>query len=267
MRTESRSLTGRSRDFVLIHGAWHGGWCWEPVCKQLKAAGQRVHTPTLPGLAERGGELDATIGLGTHIEDACAFIEARDLRHLVLMGHSYGGMVITGIADAMKDRIAHILYLDAAVPTDGASMISYGAPRGQEVVAATERALRALAPDGIAMSPPPPSVLGIAPDHPLHDWTLARLTAHPLKTWLDPIRLRNGGADGLARTYVHCTRPVLAQTQFPFLAAMAAADPTWRYVEMPTGHDAMITDPDGLAQLLLATADRSERPVELGAER
>lgn len=251
------------KDVVLVHGAWHGGWCWEPVRPLLEAAGMRMRAPTLPGLGERAEELDAQLGLAEHIADAQRFIEDRVEGEFVLVGHSYGGMVITGLADAMKDRIAHIIYLDAALPQDGESMISYGAPRPPEAIAATEAALRGIAPDGVAMASFPPALLGIPEDHPRHDWVAERLTPHPLKTWLDPIALTNGGSDGLARTYVHCTDPVLGQTQFPWLAERAKADPTWAYEELATGHDAMITDPEGVARILIEAmmADNNTGPT------
>ncbi len=252
----------RVRDIVLFHGAWHGGWCWDPVRPLLEEAGYRVHTPTLPGLGDRADELDAAIGLDTHIADALSFMDAREINDCVLVGHSYGGMVITGIADAIKSRIAHIVYLDAALPKNGESMISYGAPRPAEAISGTEAAIRSLASDGIGMAPFPATLLGIPVDHPLHDWVSQRLTPHPLKTWLDPIELRNGGPAGLPRTYVHCVNPVLAQTQFPYIAAQASGDPEWRYVELATGHDAMITDPKGVATIALEAAghfaDRSD---------
>ncbi|WP_296719942.1 alpha/beta fold hydrolase [Erythrobacter sp.] len=241
----------RPRDFVLVHGAWHGGWCWELVRERIEAAGHRVHTPTLPGLGDRADELDAAIGLADHIADVTDYIAARDLRDIVLAGHSYGGMVITGVADALKSRIAHILYLDAALPENGQSMISYGTPRPPEAIAATEAGLRSRAPDGIAMAALPPPLLGIPASHPLHDDVAAQLTPHPLKTWLDTIRLVNGGPAGLPRTYVHCTAPVMAHTQFPAIARMAKADPDWDYAELATGHEAMLTAPGDVAKLLL----------------
>ena len=221
--------------------------------ERIEAAGHRVHTPTLTGLGERASELDGATGLADHIADVVDTIEAHDLNDIVVAGHSYGGMVITGVADALKQRIAHILYLDAALPEDGQSMITYGTPRPPEAIAATEAALRSLAPDGIAMAAFPPALLGIPACHPLHDHVAARLTPHPLKTWLDPIRLVNGGPTGLPRTYVHCTAPVMAQTQFPAIARKAQADPGWHYTELATGHEAMLTAPDDVAKLLLDT--------------
>ena len=217
----------------------------------LEASGFTVHSPTLPGLAERADELTATVGLAEHIADAQAYIEKHVAGDFVLVGHSYGGMVITGLADALKNRIAHIVYLDAALPHDGQSMVTYGAPRSAEAIKTAEVGIRGLASDGIAMAAFPPSVLGIAQDHPLHDWVEARLTPHPLKTWLDPIALPNGGSMGLPRTYVLCTDPMLPQTQFGWVAQQAKADPSWRYKELITGHDAMITDPEGVARIVI----------------
>ena len=247
-RAESPPLT----EIVLIHGAWHGGWCWDLVRPLLESAGLTVHAPTLPGLAERAGELRAGLGLADHVADARAYAEQHVSGPFVLVGHSYGGMVVTALADALKSRIAHVVYLDAAVPRDGESMVSYGAPRSAETIAASVAALRQLAPDGVAMAPLPPALLGIPEDHPRHDWVAQRLTAHPLKTWLDPVALAHGGAQDLPRTYIHCTDPVLPQTQFPWLAERARTDPSWRYAKLATGHEAMITDPEGVAMQIIA---------------
>lgn len=238
------------RDIVLIHGAWHGAWCWDMVRGTLEWAGYNAHALTLPGLAERADEMSAEIGLQTHIDDAIAQITALELQDFVLVGHSYGGMVITGIADAMKNRISHIIYLDAALPKDGESMITYGAPRPPEVVAATEQALRGLAPDGIALPAFPPSMLGIPKDHKHYDWVAANLTPHPLKTWFDPISLKNGGPEGLPALYVLCTDPMLAQTQFPWVADQLKDKENWHVMEIATGHDIMITEPGMVASLI-----------------
>jgi pimeloyl-ACP methyl ester carboxylesterase len=241
-----------ARPFVLVHGALHGGWCWEMVRAQLEAAGRAVHTPTLTGLAERAGEFSGAIGLNTHIADVMRFIEENDLRDIVLVGHSYGGMVVTGVADAAKERIAHIVYLDAAVPKDGESMLSYGEPRPVEVVDATVGALRALSPGGDTLPAFPPETFGVPTGHPRYEWVRDRLTPHPLKTWTDAIRLKRGGSEGLARSYIFCNGPVLEMTQFPYIAAQVRDDPSWNYHELATGHDAMVTDPDGVVAILLA---------------
>ncbi|QLC23546.1 alpha/beta hydrolase [Parasphingopyxis sp. CP4] len=240
--------------FLLVHGAWHGGWCWRDVRAVLEGAGHRVITPTLSGLGERAHLMSPEIGLATHIEDILAVIRFEDLSNFVLVGHSYGGMVITGVVDAMRDRISHIVYLDAARPTHGQSMITQGPDRPVAVIEQTEAALRRLAPDGAAMNAFPPELLGIPADHPSYGWVAERLTPHPLKTWLDPIALENGGSDGLARSYIHCTDPVLPNSSFPWHAAETEADPTWHYRALATGHDAMITAPRETAALLLEAA-------------
>ncbi|KWV90790.1 alpha/beta fold hydrolase [Erythrobacter sp. YT30] len=242
------------RDIVLVHGAWHGGWCWDPVRPMLEATGHRVFTPTLTGLGDRANELTPQVGLDTHINDVIETIIANELTDIVLCGHSYGGMVITGVADAMKSRIGHIVYLDAALPQDGKTMLSYGEPRPQEAIDGAIAAMSAMAPDGVGIAVFPPSVLGIPEDHPLHDWVAERLTPHPLKTWLDPIALQNRGPQGLARTYIHCNSPALAQTQFAWLYGELQSDPEWNTLLLATGHDAMVTDPEGVAKILLAAA-------------
>lgn len=245
-------------DIVLIHGAWHGAWCWELVTPLLEKQGFRVHALTLPGLAERADELTPDLGLQNHIDDAIAQIDARGLERFVLVGHSYGGMVITGVADALKSKIAHIVYLDAALPKDGESMLSYGEPRPQAAIDGAIAAMRGLAPDGVGMMAFPPSVLGIPEDHERYDWVAKNLTAHPLKTWLDPIALPNGGAQGLPATYVECTNPRLAQTQFAWVAEQKRGAPGWNVVELATGHDAMVTEPEGVAAIILAAANTTK---------
>jgi pimeloyl-ACP methyl ester carboxylesterase len=239
------------RNYVLVHGAWHGGWCWRDVKALLEKAGHRVFTPTLPGLDDKPATASNLIGLQDHINAVVGLIRREQLYGVHLVGHSFGGMVVTGVADALKSRVARIVYLDAAVPKNGESMISYGAPRPPEVIAATRKALEALAPDGINMTPLPPEAFAVLPNHPAYAWTKANLRPHPFKTWIDPITLKNGGSDGLKRLYIHCVKPVLPQTQFPYIAAQVRNDPSWSYAELQTGHDAMITDPQGLAALLL----------------
>ncbi|MEM6584587.1 MAG: alpha/beta hydrolase [Pseudomonadota bacterium] len=248
-------------DIVFIPGAWHGAWCWDMVKTALEAQGFRVHAFTLPGLAERADELTPQLGLQDHIDDAIAQIEGRGLSRFVLVGHSYGGMVITGVADALKSRIAHIVYLDAALPKDGETMLSYGEPRPAERVEASVAAMKGLAPDGVGMAAFPPSVLGIPEDHARYGWVAEKLTPHPLKTWLDPIALPNGGADGLPATYVLCTDPALAMTQFSWVAEQQKAQPGWDVVELATGHDAMVTEPGKVAAIIAAAANRKKESL------
>ncbi len=246
---EPRSANS-AQTFVLVHGAWHGGWCWRDVAKPLLEAGHFVFTPSLAGLADRKHLLSPEIGLETHISDIASLIEYYDLQDIVLVGHSYGGMVITGVADAMKDRISEIIYLDAAMPNAGETMITQGPERSPAVIEQTRKTLESLAPDGIVMAAFPPDILGIPKDHPGYEWVAQKLTPHPLKTWLDPIQLENGGSLDLKRSYIHCTAPVLPNSSFPYHAAQVQTDPSWTYHALATGHDAMITAPGELVAIL-----------------
>jgi pimeloyl-ACP methyl ester carboxylesterase len=251
------------RPFVLVHGAWHGGWCWRDVRAILERRGHRVFTPTLTGLGERAHLRLPTPRLATHVQDVMAMIEAEELTDVVLVGHSYAGMVITGVADAMKDRLAHVVHLDAALPADGQSMITQSPGITPAATAATEAGLRALAPDGVWMAPPPVSVLGVPAENAAAvAWLNRRLTPHPLPTWTDPIALRNGGSEGLPRTYILCDRPVMAQASFAAHAARVAAGqagPGWTSRRLATGHDAMVTAPAATARLLLEAATARPR--------
>src|SRR4051812_30047626 len=117
--------TQKATTFVLVHGAWHGGWCYDEVAKRLRSEGYDVYTPTLTGLGERSHLLSPEINLDTHIQDVLNVIRWQDLETIVLCGHSYGGMVVTGVADVVPDRIASLVYLDAYVPRSGESVWDY----------------------------------------------------------------------------------------------------------------------------------------------
>jgi pimeloyl-ACP methyl ester carboxylesterase len=236
--------------FVLVHGAWHGGWCWRDVRAGLEARGHRVFTPTLTGLADKAHLREPVPDLSTHIQDVLNVLEWEELSDVVLCGHSYGGMVITGVADRAKSRLRSIVYLDAAVPRSGDSMITQGPPRTPEEQAAVRAGLLSLAPDGLWMGAFPAEVLGIPKDHPGHAWVQRRLTAHPLASWTEPLTLTNGGSAGLRRMYVLCTDPMMAGSSFPWHGAQLKKDPSWLYRELKTGHDAMVTLPRQTARLL-----------------
>ncbi|MEO9633310.1 MAG: alpha/beta fold hydrolase [Parasphingorhabdus sp.] len=248
--TTDASKEHSGRTYILVHGAWHGGWCWRDICKPLENMGHRVFTPTLTGLADRKHLLSAQVGLSTHIADITNLIDQHDLKEITLVGHSYGGMVITGVADALKERLRHIVYLDAALPKDGQSMITQGPERSPDILANTEQGLRALVADGIAMSSLLPEMLGIPEDHPSYDWVSQNMSPHPLKSWLDPIDLPNGGSNGLSRTYIHCTDPVLQNASFAWHAEQVQANEQWQYHALETGHEAMITAPAELLSIL-----------------
>lgn len=231
--------------FVLIHGAWHGGWCWREVAARLRAAGHEVHAPTMTGLGERAHLLDEHTGLSTFIDDACAVIECEELSEVVLVGHSFGGLVISGVADRMPQRIARLIYLDALVVEHGQSGMSILPQAVQR-----ERS-RTIDPQGLRMAIPTPDKLGVSDPRQIA-WLSRRLTPHPLKAYTEPLALRHPLGNGLPRTYIAVTDP-----WYPPLAEIRERirrAPDWEWREIAAGHDAMLTSPEALASLLLEIA-------------
>ena len=246
--------------FVLVHGAWHGGWCWRDVRAILRAQGHEVFTPTLTGLGERSHLLSRDIGMDTHVTDVANVIVWEELDEVILVGHSYGGNVITGVADRIKDRLGHAVYLDAFVPGDGDSPASMAVtipnPDATEadIGAEIKRRLDRANEQG-GSTTHYTNLFDIPEDPPEpYRWVERRITRHPVRTQIEPIRLANGGSDGLPRTYILCAGSE-GPTPFKILARRFRDDPSWRYRELPTGHDAMVTMPDETASLLIEAAE------------
>lgn len=254
----SETVTGSPKTYVLVHGAWHGGWCWRDVRARLEGQGHKVYTPTLTGLGERVHLLTAEVSLQTHIQDVMGVIEAEELEAVTLVGHSYGGMVITGVADAMQDRLAHIVYLDAAFPETGDTMLTQGPDRSAAEIKAASEAIRAMAPDGLAIKVPPVTIFGIDP-HATDQvaWLDRRLTPHPLQTWFDRIELAGDVSATLPGTYILCTKPAMQNTSFAYHADQLRGRSNWRVTELQTGHDAMVSAPDELSAILLSAANQA----------
>lgn len=234
------------RTFVLVHGAWHGGWAWRDVAARLRRHGHIVFTPTLTGLGERVHLKSPTIGLDSHIADIVGTIESEELERVVLVGHSYAGMVVTGAAAWLGDRIERLVYLDAIVPARGESMIS-------RQNAQARAALMAGVSEGY-IAPPPPSVFGIpASATRATQWVARRLTPQPLKTWTDALPPGELSAR-IKRNYIVCTDPPLGDGMMVRAADRLRATPGWRVDEIATGHDAMVLQPDRLAKLLMSAS-------------
>lgn len=233
-----------SATFVLLHGAWHGGWCWRPVAERLRAAGHRVFTPTQTGLGDRRHLLTRDVTLDTFADDLVQVIEAEELMEVVLVGHSFGGAAITAAADRMPQRIRHLVYLDALVLEAGTS------PFGvlpAELVADRRRAAEEH-DAGLSIPPPPVTAFGIPADHALADWVARRLTPHPIATFESPLTLAHPIGNGRPCTYVACTAPAYA----PLAASRAwvRRQTGWHWREIAAGHEAMVTAPEALATLL-----------------
>jgi pimeloyl-ACP methyl ester carboxylesterase len=223
---------------VIVHGGWGGGWEWTDVARRLRTQGHEVFTPTLTGLGDRS-HLTGTINLSTHIADVLALFTFEALNDVVLCGHSYGGMVVTGAADQVPDKCKCIIYLDAFVPRDGESLRDHFPELVDPLTArAAERADgRAPLPDELV--PPADEV-----DEALRAY-MARVRPHPIATMTDPIQL-TGAIERLPRAYVHCTG---GGDVMGAIAARARTD-GWLYRQMPTPHDLQLYDPDGTAKVI-----------------
>jgi pimeloyl-ACP methyl ester carboxylesterase len=235
--------------YVLVHGGAHGGWCYGPVARILRAAGHDVHAPTLTGVGERAHLLSPDVDLDTHITDVVAVLHYEDLRDVILVGHSYGGMVITGVADRATDRVGHLVYLDAATPADGQSLAELAAPLMNAARA------RARVVDGVELvlypgTEPMPNY-GVT-DPEAVAWMAERLTPHPFRCFEQPLRLANEAAvRKIPETQIVCTSTLA--TRDP--ARMEPARAAGRLWDIDTGHDLMITEPGKVAELLLRLAD------------
>jgi pimeloyl-ACP methyl ester carboxylesterase len=218
-------------DYVLVHGAWHGGWCWDRVRPLLEPAGHRVWTPTLTGVGDAVARATPDVGLETHIADLVRLLEDMDLRGVVVVAHSYAGVPVTALADRCRDRIAAVVYLDSGMPRDGEN--ANDVFPGTDEAYAADVASRG---DGWLIPVPAAETFGIADEGDLA-WVRARLTPHPLKTFTDRVRLRTS-PPAVPSGAIVCALDGTADSP----AARSLGDmPT---ITVQAGHDVMITDPE-----------------------
>lgn len=239
----------RMATFLLVHGAFYGGWCWKRVLPHLRAKGHEVFTPTLTGTGERNHLLTRETSLSTHIQDIVNVLRYEELHNVVLVGHSYAGVVITGVADRAPGRIAALVYLDATVPENGqnASGQTMAEGHGEGSVAFS------LPEDQWLFSAPPPQVMGVSDPADLA-WVSDKRVAHPMRALLEPLRLGRGEPRDIPRTYIRCLRHEALVKFFGQNPLSASIEKAMRdgftMRELDTGHDAMITKPRELAALL-----------------
>ena len=234
--------------FVLVHGGGHGGWCYSRVTPLLRAAGHEVYTPTLTGLGERKHLVRPDIDLDTHITDVVHVLEYEDLTDVILLGHSYGGMVITGVADRAGSRIGRLVYLDAAHPRNGESL----ADLTPEMMGMAHSEMRVV--DGVELVLFPDSqvisYLGVT-DPEDFAWMKSKITPHPWKCFTQKLRLQDEAAvRRIPRTNINCTVSLGMSTD-ERRARQLDGD---RNFEIDTGHDLMITEPKAVAEMLLQVA-------------
>ncbi|MFG1699557.1 alpha/beta fold hydrolase [Nonomuraea sp. NPDC049309] len=238
--------------YVLIHGAWHGGRCWDRVVPLLEEAGHRVLTPSLTGCGDRAHLLGPHVGLDTHVADVAGLLAEEDLTGVILVGHSYAGLVITGAAGRVPGRVGRLVYLDAMVPEDGECAV--------DVQPMTQALLDAAAASGegwrvppMPELPPPAGLFGVT-DPADTAWLRGMLSDMPLRCFQQPVSLGDPAARDIPRTHIHCVAGVpegIVRRPVPEDRPGGSPAQVW---ELPTGHDCMITMPDELAGLLLKLA-------------
>jgi pimeloyl-ACP methyl ester carboxylesterase len=242
-------------NFVLVHGAWHGGWCWQRVVRALCAQGHRVHAPTLTGVGDRAHLLSSAITLETHIADVLQLLAAEELDQVVLAVHSYAGMIGTAVADREPQLLKHLVYVDAVVPRPGES---WGGTHASAVREARLAAADA-SPD-YSFPPPDPSVFGLAGAD--LEWVRRRQTPHPGHPYLEALDFDPARVASVPRTFIDCTSPPLGTIDAirPRVRDQRYWDGAWqggggaRLVELRTGHDPMVSAPAELTRILLEAA-------------
>jgi pimeloyl-ACP methyl ester carboxylesterase len=230
--------------FVLVHGAWHGGWCWQRVADRLRASGHKVFTPTLTGLGERAHLLRAGIDLKTHIADVVNVMKWEELTDVVLCGHSYGGFIISGVAEVMAPAIRSIVFLDAFMPQDGHAVRDLTGPA---IVESIDAAVRC---GDLSIPPRSAEAFGVNPAD--RAWVDGLCVGQPIGCFTDKIVL-TGARDRIAKK-IYIRAAAYANPGFDRALATVKSDPSWRTYAVNCGHDVMVDDPAGLTEILLEAA-------------
>ena len=228
--------------FVMVHGSWHGGWCWKRVVPFLTMKGHEVHTPTLSGCGEHAHTATRQLNLDAHIEDIRAHLFMHDLADVILVGHSYAGMVITGVVDVIPQRIARLVYFDAFVPRAGDTL---AALLGMATIADS-------AGSAWLTPAPSPAQLGVTLDVD-SSWLAARLTAAPAGPAYSSLQLHTDAHARVPKSYIRCREGSDRFQRYAEQARRAG----WDYHELDAGHDAMISKPHATAEVMLAIAGRA----------
>ena len=236
--------TTAKHTFVLVHGAWHGGWCWRRVSDLLERQGHKVFTPTLTGLGERSHLLRAGINVSTHVTDVANVLKWEGLSNVVLCGHSYGGLVVSGVAEQMSSAIGSIVFLDAFVPENGDSMaeLTSGAVRDNLKIAAERGDL------GV----PARSAAAFLVNDKDQAWVDAMCVPQPIGTMTEKITLTGARERIGKKAYIRAS--AYPNPGFDTAYARVKADTSWRTYEVPCGHDVMVDMPERLAEILVEVA-------------
>ncbi|MDO9404400.1 MAG: alpha/beta fold hydrolase [Polaromonas sp.] len=246
--SSSSAAAGARRTFVLVHGAWHGGWCWTRVAGRLRALGHDVHVPTLTGLGERRHLISPQVNLDTHVDDVVNLMEFEELNDVVLVGHSYAGIVISGVADRAPERLRQLVYLDALLLDSGKSIFS-SFPKS-----VIDQRMAVIRESGGGVGAPvalPPAAFGV---HDAQDarWVARRMTPQPVGTYLQPLTLQSPLGNGRPKAYIDCTLQPIETLQAG--KAQVRSDSGWKVRTLAAAHDAMVTAPGPLTDLLAELA-------------
>lgn len=233
------------RDFVLVHGAWHGGWCWAEVAALLERQGRRCFAPTLRGLAQRAHQLTPQVDADTHVDDVASLVEALDLHDVTLALHSYAGLLGPALLARLEPRLRHIAWIEAVIPSPGQCMLDLTLPEA----AARYRRTAQEAGEGWRM--PPPDAGQFHLPQALRSHVAARLTAHPFRSFAEPVRAAQADALGFPGSYLMASD----RDPQPYRrhAAMAQAA-GWPVHEAPGGHLLMLTQPAAVADFLTSSS-------------
>jgi len=252
---ERQLMTDRPPTFVLVAGAWAGGWAWRRVERILRTAGHDVFTPTLTGLAERAHLAGPQVDLDTHIQDVVGLLQVEELEQVVLVGWSYSGTVITGVLEVVPERLVHVVYLDAEVPRDGEAEFDLLGPETREAMEENART----SGDGWSASVGDAEACAGFLGQTLRDadttrWVAEKLAAggQPIETFRQPVRIRNPAADRVPRTFLRC--PVAGEAWADLYGSIVERvrdDHRWRVRELPSSHLAPLRDPQLVAETLL----------------
>ncbi|GJF03502.1 MULTISPECIES: alpha/beta fold hydrolase [Pseudonocardia] len=237
--------------YVLVHGAWHTGESWDRVTPQLARAGHHVVAPTLTGYGDKVELAGPDVGLETHVADVVDLLVERDLTDVVLVGHSYAGLVVTVVADRVPERIGRIVFLDAMVPRDGENAIDV-MPVSQFLVDAALASESGWRIPPVPELPAPFGLFGVTDPVDIA-WLKSTLSDQPVDCLRQRVKIINPAADLIPRTHIHCTVTPEGFERRPVPAVQPNGSPA-DVRELPTGHDCMITMPEELAEILIELA-------------
>ena len=238
---QAMAQAGGRKIFVLIHGAWHGGWCWRRVADLLEAKGHKVFAPTLTGLGERSHLLSKDVNLDTHITDIVNVVQWEDLKDICLVAHSYGGWPCSGALEHIGDRVSSIVWLDAFKPENGQRGVDYASKFSHKALQ------EALAKGEAGRAGPPPAAFHV--NEKDRAWVASKLTPQPNGVVFQPIKLTGAREKIAKKTYIRA--PLYKQAAFDKAYAECKDDKSWKTFETAAGHDVMVDAPDWLTDVLL----------------